>query len=97
MKPRRTVLAIGSGIFVLAAAAMLDMARVPAPDMTVAARGDRLDISDKASRCGAVSMIAACADDAFADIARSRSTQASMLQVFEKPGETYLVRVKLGD
>jgi hypothetical protein len=96
MKPHRTVLAVGGGMFILAAAAMLDMARVPAPEASVAARGDRLDISETSS-CGSISMIAACADDAFADIERARSTNASMIQVFEKPGETILVRVKIGD
>ena len=30
MKPRRTVIAVGGGMMVLAAASLLDMARVPA-------------------------------------------------------------------
>ena len=42
-------------------------------------------------------MIAACADDAFSDIERAKTRNASMLQVFEKPGQTILVKVKLGD
>ena len=95
MKPRRTVIAVGGGMMVLAAASLLDMARVPAPE--AAARGDRLDVSEQASRCGVVSMIAACADDAFSDIERAKTRNGSMLQVFEKPGQTILVKVKLGD
>jgi hypothetical protein len=95
MNPRRTVFAVGGGIMVLAAAAMLDTARLPAPD--VAARGDRLDVAERASACGVVSMIAACADDAFGDLERAKTRTASMIQVFEKPGQTILVRVKLGD
>jgi hypothetical protein len=82
-------------MFVLAAAAMLDMARVPGPD--AAPRGDRLDVAERASRCGVVSMIAACANDAFADLERVKTRNGSMLQVFERPGQTILVRVKLGD
>jgi hypothetical protein len=96
MKPRRTVLAVFGGLFVLAGAATLDAARVPVPE-TSSTRGDRLDIAERASRCGSVSLIAACADDAFADIERAKSTNAAMLQVFERPNETILVRVKLGD
>jgi hypothetical protein len=95
MKPRRTVVAVCGGLFVLAAAATLDAARVPSN--LVAERGDRLDIAEHTAKCGVVSMIAACADDAFNDVARGYSRNAAMLQVFEKPGETYLVRVKLGD
>ena len=95
MKPRRTVLAVGGGMMVLAAAAMLDMARVPSP--VEASRGDRLDVAERASRCGVVSMIAACADDAFADLAKAKTQNAALMQVFEKPGQTILVRVRLGD
>jgi hypothetical protein len=95
MKPRRTVLAVGGGLFVLAAAAMLDAAHVPSS--TAAPRGDRLDVAELAGKCGVASMIAACADDAFADIERIKAQNGSMIQVFEKPGQTILVRVKLGD
>jgi hypothetical protein len=91
MKPRRTVIAVCGGMFVLAAASMLDAARVSSS--TVASRGDRLDISEQAARCGLSSVIAACADPAAAGETKS----ASMIQVFEKPGETILVRVKLGE
>jgi hypothetical protein len=96
MKPRRSVLAVGGGMMVLAAAAMLDMVRVT-PGAELAQRGDRLDVAEQASRCGVVSMIAACADDAFSDLQRARTAKGSMLQVFEKPGQTILVKVKLGD
>jgi len=95
MKPRRTVIAVGGGMMVLAAAAMLDMARVPAPE--AALRGDRLDVAERASSCGVVSMIAACADDAFADLERAKTRNASMIQAFEKPGQTILVKFKLVD
>ena len=92
MKPRRTVIAVCGGMFVLAAASMLDAARVPSS--TVAARGDKLDVAEQAAKCGVSSIIAACADSTAAS---GEMKAASMIQVFEKPGETILVRVKVGD
>ncbi|PWT89198.1 MAG: hypothetical protein C5B56_07550 [Proteobacteria bacterium] len=84
-------------MFVLAAAALLDSARVPTPELAAAPRGDRLDVAERAAACGSVSVIAACADDAFAQIDRAKANRASLIQVFERPNETILVRVKLGD
>ena len=95
MKPRRSVLAVGGGLFVLAAASLLDMAKVPAP--AVLARGDRLDVAEAASRCSLGSLMAACATDPQADVERAKARTGAMIQVFERPGETILVRVKLGD
>ena len=93
MKARRTVIAVGGALFALAAAAFLDMQSSPPPQVT-AARGDRLDIMEQTARCAESSLIAACADDTKAS---TPVRQASMLQVFEKPSQTILVRVKLGD
>jgi hypothetical protein len=93
MKARRTVIAVGGALFALSAAALLDMRSAPAPEVT-AARGDRLDVMEQASRCAGSSLIAACADDT---AAATSVRSASMLQVFEKPNQTILVRVKLGD
>jgi len=93
MKARRTVVAVGGALVALAAAALLDMRPVPAPQLT-AARGDRLDVMEQAARCAQSSIIAACADDAEAKVTVH---PASLLQVFEKPSQTILVRVKLGD
>ena len=45
MKARRTVVAVGGALFALAAAALLDMRPVPAPQLT-AARGDMLDVME---------------------------------------------------
>ena len=92
MKPRRTVIAVCGGMFVLAAASMLDAARVPSS--TLAARGDRLDVAEQAAKCAVSSVIAACADNT---AAAGATKAASMIQVFEKPGETILVRVKIGE
>lgn len=96
MKPRRSVLAVGGGLLVIAAASPLDMAKVPAPAVA-AARGDRLDVAEAAARCSLGSLITACANDPQTDISRAKARTGAMIQVFEKPGETILVRVKLGD
>jgi hypothetical protein len=95
MKPPRAVVAILGGVFVLAAAAQLDTVRIPAPD-PIAIRGDRLDVSEHAPPCRSTSVMAACADDTFT-ASREASAGPHLVQVFEKPGETILVRAKLGD
>ncbi|MDQ0468397.1 hypothetical protein [Labrys wisconsinensis] len=95
MRPRRSVLAVGGGLFVLAAASLLDMAKVPTP--VAAARGDRLDVAEAASRCSLGSLMAACATAPMDDVERAKARTGALIQVFEKPGETILVRVRLGD
>lgn len=95
MKPRRSVLAVGGGMFVLAAASLLDMHRLP-PD-TAAARGDRLDVAERVASCGVGSLIAACANGGSGQDLERQKAKAALIQVFERPGETVLVRIGLAD
>jgi hypothetical protein len=93
MKAPHTVIAVGGALFALAAAALLDSHSASAPQIE-AARGNRLDVMEQSSRCAQSSLIAACADDS---VDATPLRPASMLQVFNEPNQTILVRVKLGD
>jgi len=93
MTSLRPALAIGGSLFVLAAASLLDVARME-PQQVASVRGDRQAIASVAGDCAKDSLIAACAGTQKTDTALPRATA---IQVFEKPGETTLVRVKLGN
>lgn len=92
MTSLRPALAIGASLFVLAAASLLDVARMEPQVASV--RGDRQTIASAAGNCAKASLIAACAGTEKTETALPRATA---IQVFEKPGETTLVRVKLGN
>lgn len=57
-----------------------------------ASRGDRIDIREAAARCSGASLIAACANSTVITPYR-RSNEPAVLQVFERPNETILVRI----
>ena len=95
MTSLRPALAIGASLFVLGAASLLDVARVEPQVASV--RGDRQNIASIASiagDCTKDSLIAACAGT---QTTAATMPQVTAVQVFEKPGETTLVRVKLGN
>lgn len=91
MKSLRPVLAIGASLFVLAAASLLDVARMQ-PQQVAAARGDRLQVASLLADCTKNSLIAACASSS------QDTTQAmpavTMVQVFQAPGKITLVKVQ---
>jgi hypothetical protein len=94
MTSLRPALAIGASLFVLAAASLLDVARMEPQVASV--RGDRQTIASNVNTgdCGKDSLIAACAGT---PDKVTPMPPVTSIQVFEKPGETTLVRVKLGD
>ena len=95
MKKHHLVLALVGGLFLATGASILGMAKLPVVKIAASTRGDRLDVTERAQRCAGASVIAACADSEDTSAARARAS--NLVQVFEKPGETILVRVKLGD
>ncbi|MDQ0392842.1 hypothetical protein [Labrys monachus] len=92
MTSLRPALAIGASLFVLAGASLLDVARMEPQAASV--RGDRQASVDTTPGCARDSLIAACAGTQ-GNVAAMRP--ATSIQVFERPGETMLVRVKLGN
>ncbi len=96
MKPHPAAFSIACALTVLAGAAMLDLAKKP-PMQLVAERGDRIDVAEAAAHCGGASLMAACADAEFSDVARMRARNGAVLQLVSKPGETIAMRVALGE
>ena len=91
---RSVVLSAGGALCVLALAATLDLAK-PLPTVEAAARSDRADVAS--TGCGGGSLIAACATLADQGVRVRDFGSPSVIQVYERPGETVLVRVKLVD
>ena len=92
MKSHQIIIAAGIALFAFTAYALSGVAQLPAPASL--AKADRLDVMEQAQRCASSSMMAACADEAAATAAFSRG--GSVIQVFEEPGTTILVRSKVG-
>lgn len=87
----RPVLAIGASLFALAAASLLDVARMQ-PQQMAAARGDRQDIASIAADCTKNSLMAACASGSQG--ALDSMPPVTTLQVFQNSGKTTLVKIK---
>jgi hypothetical protein len=90
----KKVIVLFGPLAVLAAAAMLDAVR-PLP-LSSDSRGDRLSSARSVPGCAAESPIAACANDS-ALSKNEPDTRATAIQIFEKPGETILVRLPFRD
>jgi hypothetical protein len=86
----RPVLAIGASLFALAAASLLDVARMQ-PQEFAAARGDRQNVASIASDCTKNSLIAACASGTQGSM--QAMPPITLVQVFQAPGETTLVKI----
>jgi hypothetical protein len=86
----RPVLAIGASLFALAAASLLDVARMQ-PDQVAAARGDRQNVASLAADCTKNSLIAACASGSQGSM--QAMPPVTLVQVFQAPGKTTLVKV----
>ena len=85
---REEICRVGASLFALAAASLLDVARMQ-PQQMAATRGDRLTVASMATDCSRNSLIAACAG--------SSSTAAAMppitlIQVFQDKDQTSLVK-----
>ncbi|WP_448952380.1 hypothetical protein [Labrys neptuniae] len=91
MTKLRPALAIGASLFALAAASLLDVARMQ-PQQVAASRGDRLNVASLATDCSKNSLIAACAGDASA---KRPMPPVMLIQVFEDSGKTTLVKTPL--
>lgn len=91
MTTLRPALAIGASLFALAAASLLDVARMQ-PQQVATSRGDRLNVASLAADCSKNSIIAACAGDA---AAKQAMPPVTLIQVYQDTGKTTLVKVKL--
>lgn len=91
MTTLRPALAIGASLFALAAASLLDVARMQ-PQQVAASRGDRLNVASLAMDCSKNSLIAACAGSV---TAKRAMPPVTLVQVYEGDGKTTLVKVKL--
>ena len=91
MTTLRPALAIGASLFALAAASLLDVARMQ-PQQVAASRGDRLNVASLAADCSKNSIIAACAGDA---AGKQAMPPVTLVQVYQDTGKTTLVKVKL--
>ena len=91
MTTLRPALAIGASLFALAAASLLDVARIQ-PQQVAASRGDRLNVASLAVDCSKNSVIAACAGNA---AIKQTMPPVTLVQVFEDANQTTLVKVKL--
>jgi hypothetical protein len=84
----RPVMAIGASLFALAAASLLDVARMQ-PQQMAAARGDRLNVASMATDCTRNWLIAACAGSSATAAAMPPVT---LIQVFQDKDQTSLVK-----
>ncbi|MDT3379181.1 hypothetical protein ACETRX_05080 [Labrys portucalensis] len=91
MTTLRPALAIGASLFALAAASLLDVARMQ-PQQVAASRGDRLNVASLAADCSKNSIIAACAGDV---AAKQAMPPVTLVQVYQDTGKTTLVKIKL--
>lgn len=90
---RSVVFSASCALGVLAVAGLLDLAK-PVPGPELAARTDRADLSAVSASCSTGSLIAACATG---DRQAHRIAPPSVIQVYERTGETILVRVTLAN
>lgn len=79
-------------IVLLGGAALMDNSQFS----SASARGDRIDIAEDAARCRSSSLIAACAVGITDNPYQKTAPKPSLLQVFELPNETILVKSKIG-
>ncbi len=86
----RPVLAIGASLFALAAASLLDVARMQ-PDQVAAVRGDRQNVASIAADCAKNSLMAACASGTQGSM--QPMPPVTLVQVFDAPAKTILVKV----
>ena len=88
----RPVVAIGASLFALAAASLLDVARMQ-PQQIAAVRGDRQTVASLAGDCGRNSLMAACASGSLDS--SEAMPPVTTLQVFQESGKTTLVKVSV--
>ncbi|MFN8828331.1 MAG: hypothetical protein ACK50Q_12170 [Labrys sp. (in: a-proteobacteria)] len=92
MKTHHLIIAVGAALFALTGVALSGFGKLPATEVSM--KGDRLDVIEQAQRCVGSSMMAACADDAATERAIARNS--ATIQVYSAPGETIIVRTKVG-
>lgn len=80
-------------LFLLTCIALAGFGKQTTP--TLSLKGDRLDLVEKTGPCRGTLIATACAGDE--DAARAFHSNKATIQVYEKAGETILVRTKIGD